>query len=93
MTLTSGEIAILIPITSLAIVQIINAAKANTRHVAVDEKLSDIRTQTNGNTDKLQKQIADQAIEIGRQQGMVQGLQTMRRGPRATDAATAETTT
>ncbi len=49
--------------------------------------VGDVKQQTNGSLDRMQKTVVAQSIEIGRLQGMVQGLQTQRRLGRATDAA------
>lgn len=55
------------------------------RGVHVDDKLHEIKTQTNGNTEKLQASIAALQIENGRLQGMVAGMQAARSSSRATD--------
>jgi hypothetical protein len=63
-----------------------------TRSDQVVATLTDVKTQTNGNTTKLQDALAALLIENGRLQGMVAGLQNARSGARATDAAPASTT-
>jgi uncharacterized protein (DUF2342 family) len=61
-------------------------ASVAARGLHVDGKLVEIKTQTNGNTEKLQNALSASLIEIGRLQGMVTGLQTARAPARATDA-------
>ncbi len=83
--MNATELTVLIPLTltsiSTAIVVVINATKSRGR----DARLDVIQEQTNGATAKLLERIAEQAVEIGRLQGMVQGLQTQRGQGRATD--------
>jgi len=55
------------------------------RGVNQDAKLHEIKTQTNGNTEKMLASIAALQIENGRLQGMVAGLQAARSSGRATD--------
>ncbi len=83
--MTATELVVLIPLTltsiSTAIVVVINATKSRGR----DARLDVIQEQTNGATTKLLERIGEQAVEIGRLQGMVQSLQAQRMSGRATD--------
>lgn len=54
--------------------------------------VTEVKTQTNGNTSKLLDSVAALQVENGRLQGMIQGLQQARGGARATDASPAPAT-